>query len=275
MTLRVQIPPVLIPLIGGVPLIGTPAVMPGVWHSGMDRDIVITVPADRTPRMPAKPIPALYRAPAGKGPFPAVIYLHGCNGAGEYLPAWAVRLNAWGYAIVTPDSMTPRGIANVCDPADQPKITPWDRAGDVGATAAWLRTRPEIDPNRIAVLGASHGGMTAAVASLRPYAGYGLKAAINYYGPCVDVGLSGPVPLLVLAGEADDWGNPARACRLFGQAPRPAQYFELHTYPGVYHAFDSVGLPKTVILGHTLGYDQAAAEDSFARVHAFLDRFVR
>ncbi len=273
---RVLIPPVPPRLVGGVPLVGTPTVMPAVVHSGAaGGQIAIPVPADRAPRMPAVPIPAVFRVPPGRGPFPAVIYLHGCNGVTADIPAWAVRLNNWGYAALMPDSMTPRGIASVCDPAEQPKITAWDRVGDVGAAAAWLRTRPEIDPTRIAVLGASHGGATAAVATLQPYAGYGLRAAIDYYGPCLDVSLRGQVPLLALAGEADDWGDPAKWCRMYGQVPRPEQVFELHTYPGVYHAFDAVGLPRTVMLGHTLGYDQAAADDSFARVHAFLERFVR
>ena len=273
---RVSIPPLAIPLTEGVPLVGTPVVMPGVVRAAASGSrVAIPVPAERAPRMPAVPLPAVYAVPPGTGPFPAVVFLHGCNGAGGGWPAWGSRLIAWGYAVVAPDSNRPRGLETVCDPGDQPKITPFDRAGDVGAAAAWLRTRPEIDPNRIAVLGASHGGATAAVATTRPYAGYGLRAAVDYYGPCMDPSLRGRVPLLVLAGEADDWGEPAKWCRMYGAIPGREQYFELHTYPGVFHAFDSVGLPKTSIMGHTLGYDRDAAEDSFVRVRTFLDRFVK
>jgi dienelactone hydrolase len=102
-----------------------------------------------------------------------------------------------------------------------------------------------------------------------------LRAAVDYYGPCIDPRLHGSLPLLVLAGEADDWGDPAKRCRLYGMELRPDQSFEIHTYPGVYHAFDSGPRTKTVILGHALAYDKAAAEDSFNRVRVFLDRLVR
>ncbi len=267
----VSIPPLLIPL-RTVPLAGLPGVVTPAASGGAIAARPMPV---RTPRMPAGPLPAVLRLPAGDGPFPAVILLHGCGGPFAGMPDWAYRLNAWGYAALMPDSMTPRGVRSVCAPADQSKVTPWDRVGDVGAAAAWLRTQPEIDPNRIAVLGLSHGGATAAVAAQAPYAGIGLRAAVDYYGPCVEPQLHGTVPLLVLAGEADDWGDPAALCRAYGEALRPDQPFEIHTYPGVYHAFDTGPRAKLVLLGHTLAYDRAAAEDSFQRVHSFLDREVR
>jgi dienelactone hydrolase len=225
--------------------------------------------------MPASPIPAVLRLPSGAGPFPAVILLHGCGGPFSGTPAWAYRLNAWGYAALMPDSLTPRGVISVCDPEEQPKVTPWDRVGDVGAAAAWLRTRAEIDPTRIAVLGLSHGGTTAALAVDAPFAAIRLRAAVDYYGPCGEPKLQGSVPLLALAGEADDWGNPAATCRTYGKALRPDQPFELHTYPGVHHAFDSGSSTPVIRTGHVLQHDQTAAEDSFARVHAFLDHWVR
>ena len=70
------------------------------------------------------------------------------------------------------------------------------------------------------------------------------------------------------------------SCRDFGKALQPDQPFELHTYPGVVHAFDN---PANTIRhyafsqggGYSSQYDYAAAADSFARVHAFLDQWVR
>jgi dienelactone hydrolase len=47
-------------------------------------------------------------------------------------------------------------------------------------------------------------------------------------------------------------------------------------YPGVVHAFDNPGLTRRVTSnGHALQYDRDAAEDSFVRVRAFLDRYVK
>ena len=226
-------------------------------------------------RIPDGPIPALFMLPAGKGPFPAVIILHGCGGRGPSQLIWASRLNGWGYAALIPDSMTPRGVDGVCEPEAQELVTPWDRVGDVGSAVAWLRTKREIDPRRIAVLGQSHGGTTAALATQRIYDGFGLRAAIDYYGPCVDPDKHGKVPLLVLVGGADDWGQPATLCAEYGTVAQPDEVFELHVYPGVYHAFDNPDMVRTVSNGHVMEYNQAAAEDSFLRVHDFLDRWLK
>lgn len=255
-----MIPPIPPPLVatafGGLPAVVTPASAGGAISPP---PILV-----RQPRMTAGPLPGILRLPAGKGPLPAVIVPHGCNGPLTRLPDWAHRLNGWDYAVLMPDSMTPRGVRNVCAPADQPKVTAWDRVGDVGAAAAWLRTRDRPRPYR-GVLGLSHGGATAALA-MRP------RAAVDYYGPCFDPRLHGAVPLLVLAGEADDWGDPAKRCRAYGIELRPSQPFEIHTYPDVYHGFDAGPTTKTVYDGHILEYDRAAAEDSFARDRTFLDR---
>jgi dienelactone hydrolase len=225
-------------------------------------------------RMPSGPIPATFELPSGKGPFPAVIVLHGCGGRGTSQLIWARRLTGWGYAALIPDSLTPRGVKRICEPAAQSLVTPRDRVGDVGSAVAWLRTRPEIDPGRIAVLGLSHGGATAVMATERDYASFRLRAAIDYYGPCVDPAEHGDVPLLVLAGGADDWGHPAERCLAFGQALKPGTVFKVYTYPGVYHAFDNPDMVRTVGNSHIMEYDKAAAEDSFARVHTFLEAWV-
>ena len=241
---------------------------------GPDDVFIPPLPAPMT-RMPDAAIPATFKLPPGKGPFPAVIVLHGCGGRGPSQLTWAARLNGWGYAALIPDSMTPRGIKRVCEPDAQRYVTPRDRVGDVGSAIAWLRTRPKIEANRIAVLGLSHGGATAVLATERDYAGFRLRAAIDYYGACLNPAAHGDVPLLVLAGDDDDWGHPAARCRLFGSELPPGAVFELRTYPGVYHAFDNPNIPREVVDGHVLEYNEAAAEDSFARVHAFLDRWVK
>ncbi len=132
-------------------------------------------------RMPVALIPAVFKRPEGTGPFPAVIVLHGCGGRGASQITWAHRLTGWGYAVLIPDSMTPRGLKRVCEPDKQAQLTPRDRVGDVGSAIAWLRTQPDIDPSRIAVLGQSHGGATAALSTQQLYEGsFNLRAAIDY-----------------------------------------------------------------------------------------------
>ncbi len=245
--------------------------------ASLDGGDVVEIPSVEASlaRMPPGPIPAVFMRPAGQGRFPAVIVLHGCGGRGASQVYWARRLNRWGYAALIPDSMTPRGVKRVCEPDAQPLVTPRDRVSDIASAVAWLRTQPGIDPGRIAVLGLSHGGDAAVIATERIYKNLGLRAAVDYYGPCVDPDAHGTVPVLVLVGGADDWGHPGLRCEAFGQDLTPGQPFEIFVYPGVYHAFDNPDMVRTTSNGHILEYNAAAAADSYVRVHTFLDRWVK
>ena len=232
------------------------------------------------------PIPARLVLPAGTGPYPVIILLHGCGGTGgalnggpSHLSDWASRVTGWGYAAFIPDSFLARNIGSVCAPADQPKVTVTDRSGDVISAALYLRTRPDIDGARIGVIGFSHGGATAARLAIPP-AGIAhpglIRAAVDYYGSCVNPTAYTGVPLLALAGEADDWGNPAATCRRFADAVGPGKPVAVTTYPGVTHAYDNPTIRTRIVNnGHALQYDAAAAEDSIRRTRAFLDQYVR
>ncbi len=214
--------------------------------------------------------------PSGPGPHPVVILLHGCGGVGANTALWAERLRGWGYGSLTLDSFSPRGVASVCAAGRQALVTRFDRAGDVVAASRWLQAQPGVDGARIAVLGESHGGGTAATVTLHPYADEAaVKGAIDYYGNCRNPGRYSGLPLLALAGEDDTWGPPARTCKAFGDALPPGDAFTLVTYPGVVHAFDNPNLvQRRFSEAHPMQYDPSAAADSFARVKAFLQRTV-
>src|SRR5205085_8855586 len=81
---------------------------------------------------------------------------------------WGALLRTQGYATLIVDSFSPRGLTNVC--ADATAFTGAERAIDVWAAAAALARRDDIDPQRLAVIGFSHGGGTTlnAVAIDRP-----------------------------------------------------------------------------------------------------------
>ena len=223
------------------------------------------------------PLPGALTLPPGPGPFPVVILLHGCAGLGRGLPIWAARLADWGYASLVIDSFSSRNVYTVCEPSAQALVTRRDRAGDALSAAMYLRHVPAIDPDRIAVVGFSHGGATAFTLTQQEFqaAAPGLiKASVDYYGACRTPSEHGTVPLLALAGEDDTWGDPARRCTEFAAHLRPDQPFEVKTYPGAVHAFDNPLQRRRVEFGHALDYDASAAADSFVRVHAFLDRYL-
>jgi dienelactone hydrolase len=230
-------------------------------------------------------LPAKLTLPAGSEPHPAIILLHGCAGlraasqGADLMDQWTERLTGWGYAVLIPDSFTPRGIPGVCAKEDQPKVTTTDRSGDAVSAAIFLTRVAGIDPKRIGVIGFSHGGGTAERVTLLPAAGFRpglIRAAVDYYGTCARPHFYRDVPLLALAGDADTWGYPARSCAEFGRAIGPGRPFEAVVYPGAVNGFDNRNLQRRVTSnGHPLQYDEAAAEDSFARVRDFLARYLR
>ena len=249
-------------------------------HPAQAQTVEIPVRPVPGTRAPTVPLPARLWLPPGKGPFAAVILLHGCGGLGNgaQIRDWADRLNAWGYAALSTDSMTPRGVKTVCAPSLQPSVTPADRAGDVINAALYLRSLAVIDPNRIGVIGFSHGGATASVVTMRKfqdlYPGL-LKAVVDYYGACRQPGLHGTVPLQAFAGLDDTWGDPARICTEFGAHLKADQPFQIVTYPDTVHAFDNYNLvSRRMEEGHPMQFNASSATDSFTRTRAFLAQWM-
>jgi dienelactone hydrolase len=222
--------------------------------------------------------------PAGNGPFPAIVVLHGCGGHDAHHERWAERLVSWGYVAVVIDSFAARGFGNVC--RQTTAVTPEMRVSDIYGTAEYLRKLSYVAKDRIGLLGFSHGGWTIMKATQERYQLklFGVRAAVAYYPYCnpkVDVKID--MPLLILMGEEDDW-TPAALCRELeiGEGLRKAVPVEMVFYPGAYHAFDrSQGVTQVSGSGigggvkkHKIGGNPKAAEDSFRRTKEFLARML-
>lgn len=217
------------------------------------------------------------KLPKGEGPFPAVVVLSGCNGVNHSTRVWAHRLASWGYVALVVDSFTPRGLRNVCHRGGE--LPGPERANDAFAATAYLRTRSDIDPNRIGLLGYSHGGWTALSAAAEPITasngGKPFAAIVAYYPICHDDHPPLASDLQILIGGADDWSSP-KACEQWVAKYADATGHKplLKIYPGAFHSFD-VNRPERVYLGHKLGYDAKAAADSFKVTRQFLDSHLR
>jgi dienelactone hydrolase len=219
-----------------------------------------------------------FEKPAGAGSFPVVIALHSCSGYtaemyGGELALWVAFLQGQGYATFKLDSFTARGYSDVCTTY---AVTAADRAADVLAAATPLAGRPDVRPDRIAVIGVSHGGGTAVYVArdhmeLRPpraqlaARGGRLAASMGLYPICGSPeGSPLIVPLLALSGALDDW-VPAARCVAIANMPAN-RLMTVEVYPGAYHAFDIPGMRAHYKLGRMLAYDAAATADAHARV---------
>ena len=273
-----------------------------------------------TPTGAAERIPATLSKPDGPGPFPAVVILHDCSGLGPQSSGaprrWTRELVGQGYITLLPDSFTTRGFeGGVCTDGSRSRndISPARRVRDAYAALAYLRTLPDVDGRRVAVMGGSHGGTTT-LATMAAPAGdadphalerrAGFAAAVALYPACVPstrswrvggsslVSRTGPeiayepvAPLLILIGDKDDW-TPAEACRQLAEGARAAGHpVTIKVYPGAHHSFDSPNPVRYVPArinanapggrGATTGGDPEAWADSLREVAAFLTRHLR
>jgi dienelactone hydrolase len=226
---------------------------------------------------PADIIDGYVTRPAGDGPFPALVYLHGCNGLpgafkrGEIKGLWSERLAAWGYVVLVVDSFTTRGIDNTCAGEPAPRVA------DAYGALAYLAHQTFVDARHIGIIGFSAGGIAtlSAVeqhdAVLFEHEGeQTFKAAVAFYPVCASDGPSS-IPTLILIGDRDDW-SPADLCRR-STAKRAAagSPVRLIVYPGAFHAFDVTTLqPGRRYFGHWVEYNAAAADAAAAEVRTFL-----
>ena len=196
----------------------------------------------------------VFQPAATEAPHGTVVALHGCgglyatSGARQGLlnarhQAMADRLVEAGYTVVFPDSLTPRGVREICtQKINQRAITQRERRRDVLATLNWVQAQPWGRGGKVALLGWSNGGsaLLAATDGNNPE----VKAqtarfatAIAFYPGCNASLKSGYVPntsLTLLVGEKDDW-TPAAPCVALGQSVGA----RVTVFPDSYHDFDN------------------------------------
>jgi len=135
--------------------------------------------------------------PEGKGPFPAVLWNHGSEKRPGWQPELAAFYNAHGFVFFLPhrrgqgrspgpyimdEIHAARGVPTGAVQAQQTANE------DVVAAMGWLKTQPEVDPNRVVVSGCSFGGIQTLLTAEK---GLGARAFIAF------------------APAAQSWGNAA------------------------------------------------------------------
>ena len=127
-------------------------------------------------------IPAWVYKPAGKGPFPVVVSIHGGPEA-QSRPWFSSTYQMWlaklGVAIVVPNVRGSAGYGKTYLGLDN-GFKREDSVKDIGALLDWIETRPELDQERVAVFGGSYGGYMVLASSVH-YSDR-LKAAVDIVG---------------------------------------------------------------------------------------------
>ena len=242
---------------------------------------------------PGVELKAVVHRPAGKGPFPAIVLLHGCSGlwARDGAPTashtfWADHFRQRGYVAVLLDSFGPRGEKEICTQQARHVRADRERVDDAWAAQRWLAADAAVDPQRIFAMGWSNGGTTVLNAMLREPNddGHGFRAAVAFYPGCRVLAKRGSyrphAPVLVQAGGADDW-TPARDCVALAELAGPR--VEIDVYEGAHHAFDRIdgrvrhrpevrNLNSATGRGATVGPHPKARKRALERVTEYLER---
>jgi dienelactone hydrolase len=240
--------------------------------------------------MPPKSAAPKSAAPKPAERMPAVVMMHGRSGAystaakGRYDAAtisrrhrmWGDLWAANGYVAVLVDSFGPRGYPTGFprfsydtrpDAVNEVAVRPLDAYGAL----AWLRTRNDIDAERIGLQGWSNGG-SAALATMAAGTGFaptslkrntgvvlhdvlrviehevaeGFNAALVFYPAC---GLRGRfndgyrpyAPVRVFHGTADEEVSYRRCRALVERSRKDGGDITIAIYPGAVHGFDDPG----------------------------------
>lgn len=205
----------------------------------------------------------------------AMIVIMHAPGVDTFTHAMVERLARAGYAAAAPD-LYHRQSGHAPPLERMRRLKDLEVIADVNATVEYLRDQPEIDPQRIGIIGFCMGGR---VAYLMAAVNRGLRAAVAYYGGNImrpwGEGTPTPFertaeigcPLLFHFGEDDENPSPADRVKLDTELTRHGKAHEFYTYPNAGHAFMNFTTAER--------YREAAAEASWPRTLEFLARHLR
>jgi carboxymethylenebutenolidase len=210
---------------------------------------------------------AVLHRPAGAGPFPALVVLHGDFGLSDGVKLQARRLAEMGYVTLAPDLYRGERPGELLDAHIMDRGVPEDRVqADMKGAVDYLSARPDVRKDAVGVIGWDSGGGHALDAAIHEPR---LRAVVVCYGRLTtDPELLAPMKASVLglfAGK--DEGITPETIESFRKAMTKAgkRVADLHVYPDCGPGFMSPR-PST---NDVPGPPEDVA-DAWSRVEAYL-----
>lgn len=225
--------------------------------------------------------------PEGAGPFPTMLFFHGCSGATQsHEEDWADFYNGIGVTVIAVDSYAGRGI-NWEDACNLKAMTAWERAGDILATLEYARSLDFVDAENLGVTGFSHGAWTIwttlVFASSKtppinleawPAGGLdGLKLALPFYGGCHERWTIPVHTIAFLAGD-DRYVDEQSCVDFAARNPDLSLLFSYHIFGGATHTFDHAR-PNLANVEAGSVYDAAATAESQRIIATAIETYMR
>jgi len=189
---------------------------------------------------------------------PAVLILHGSAGPSTREGGYAEALHAAGFVTLEPDQWSCRGLTGGSE--GRPK-TVAETLPDVFGARTHLAAHPAVDPERIAVMGFSFGGVASMLAATRAYSDRfspdaHFAAFMPVYPACWTYNkmpgheFSGLVdaPLLLVTGALDEYDDDAHAGAnlVASLSASDRARIRAHAFADSHHCFDMPGVDVVV-----------------------------
>jgi dipeptidyl aminopeptidase/acylaminoacyl peptidase len=149
---------------------------------GLDTDSFVVPELVRYDSFDGLSVPAWVYKPAGPGPHPVLIDIHG-GPEGQERPYFSSSIQMWlaklGVAVIAPNVRGSSGYGKTYVGLDN-GFKREDSVRDIGALLDWVAEQPDLDADRVAVIGGSYGGYMVLACAVH-YSDR-LKAAVDIVG---------------------------------------------------------------------------------------------
>ncbi|NNJ72442.1 MAG: dienelactone hydrolase family protein [Enterobacterales bacterium] len=203
-------------------------------------------------------------APAGEGPFPAVLVVHENRGLNPHIEDVARRAAIAGFVALAPDGLYPIGGYPGNDDDGKVMQRSLDRDKlftDMLNSARFLKTH-ELSNGKLGATGFCYGG--AVVNRLAVEMGDELDAGVPFYGSSAKTEDVPKItaPLMIQYAEDDKRVNALRD-EYRSALESNNKEFVMHTYPGTYHGFHNNSTPR---------FNKEQAKIAWERTIAFFNK---
>jgi carboxymethylenebutenolidase len=232
------------------------------------------VGGDLTLYLPGDPIPGYLAMPSQTGPWPAVVVLHQAFGLDDDIRRITDRLAGLGYLAVAPDLLAKGGLKCLARLFLDVQRGEGDAVDTVQDVVDWISGRSDSN-GRVGVIGFCVGG---GLAFLLGMTGTVDAVAANYGKAPKAERLARSCPVVASYGRKDRMFAKAASVAERGLAAAKVDH-DIKVYDDAGHGF------MNQVEGHrimkvvtrpvmTVDYNRDAAEDAWARIEKFFDRYL-
>jgi carboxymethylenebutenolidase len=201
-------------------------------------------------RVDGSDMPLYVSLPAGSGPVPGIVVVHGQSGLENFIKETTHMLALQGYAAVAPN-LYHRDAPDCKDdnPTRKARLRDSGIIADIQGAIGFLKDHPRVNSGKLGVVGFCMGGR---IVYLMSAASKDLKAAVMFYGGGTMIPFGeGPspfertreinCPIQGHFGEEDQNPSPEDMRKLDAELKKFGKAHEFHAYAGAAHAFANAG----------------------------------